>query len=553
MSTIVENITAASNTNGQRIGFPPEYVPDCVIDNRINSVGIEYSVNSGSSWVPIAAGSSAVVDFDPDFFRVRKASLSNFPIPVSFGWTPETEVRLYKDPITGALTAKGAGIDAAEAVGGVTNERFPELSLVRELRALLPTFGSSTADTTRSRSETGPVLYYDTVRGNDSNNGTTALLARRTVPQFLANGQHNSKIFIAAGSTIPLAGIPLTPVNNRCTITVYDGNPASSTFGQEILDQPNPFLRAQAGGWLSDAEIASKYFTIDNGFGETPLGALSLTTGAAINTGSCPNILIRGFVTTNGPTGIVVQGANANTIRLEDFAIRWAQTDPRTNNNRFGGCGIRVTGSAGASPNLSVARCFIEGVGEDVMHAVQASAVTGQITWSDFAVSHACVRQLYNAQHADFVQLGGRPGGVTIRRGVVHHAVQNAPLLTPNATTAIGGILVSTGTTGDTSGTGGLMEDVIMVSNIQHVLMERQPGFTLRRCIGIMSANNPNAALGITASVMLVNAFTGTIFEEDCIWAVNRPVGAGPGIRASISGGAAGTQTNVIDIPNYLG
>lgn len=433
------------------------------------------------------------------------------------------------------------------------NSRWTEIPLLRELRALLPTFGSSTADSTVSRTETGTTFYFDTVRGLDTNTGLSASSPKKTVPQFIGNAQNNSKLMIAAGSTIALSNVALTPVNTRCTITCYDGDPSSSKFGQEIKDQPNPFIRGLLGGWITDSEGSSKYFTINPGWDGLSLGSSSLTTGAALNSGSCPNLLIRGAIFTGCITGIILSGGNTAYARVEDCWFKSCKTDPTTNTNNFGGAGIRVNGSTDVAPTLSLARCFIEGVGEDCIWSWYTSAITGTLTCSDFAIRHTADQQKYNTQHCDVFQLNAYPGAVTIRRGIIQHSTKTAPLLSSTAdTTSIGGCFVSTNTTGNTSGTGGLVEDCIIVSNNQIANIERQSGFTFRRCIGVMSENNPNLPLGITSAALLTAQYSATITEDNCVWAVHRDASQPTSIRASINGAVSNTQIGtVVDVPNF--
>jgi hypothetical protein len=448
---------------------------------------------------------------------------------------------------TGARVARG-------------DRRRVEHTFLEGLRDLAPGFGSSAPDTSRSRVATGEHSYFDTVRGNDANSGLTPALARQTLPQFLANGRHDSKVHIAAGSTVVMPGqAAIIPVNNRCTITVYDGDPVSPTFGQEILDQPNPFQRALLGlAPPTPAELATKFYTVAPGTDGTALGSASLSTGAAFSTGSCPDLLVRGAVVQNCMTGFYCNaGASTNgrSVRIEDTYILSAQTDPTQNTSRFGGVGVRGDGSQNCSPNLNLARVWIEGCGEDVFWLGRMTALSGTFRISDFAIIHLSPRQVYNGQHADVFQFTERPGPVSIRRGVIHHMLRDAPLVESgdNSLSTVGGIVVMVGGAtgyGDATGTGGLVEDVLMVSNSQ-LVNNAQPGLELRRCVGAIAASRPNLGIGVTTGTTsaLVSRVNGTIAENQCAWGINRVQAQAVGIRSNIEGAAANTQAGVSDVP----
>lgn len=433
---------------------------------------------------------------------------------------------------------------------------FVEYDYFQALRSLLPSFGESVPDTSVSRTESGPHLYYDSVRGSDSNNGLSPASPRQSLPQYLANGQHNSKIHIAAGSTVVMQDRwSIIPVNDRCTITVYDGDPASPAFGQEITDQPNPFLRALLGiGPLTEAEIAAKYFRVRPGWDGISLGGSSLSTGAAFNTGSCPNLLIRGAVIDDAVSGFYCNAASdpaGRFVRIEDCYIASAKTDPTANTLRFGGVGVRGDGAWGCSPNIDIARTWIEGCGEDALWLGRMADTTGRLTMSDFVILHTADRQVYGLQHADCLQFSERPGPYTLRRGVIYHSVRTAPLVDGgNAETlSTGGAIAQVGDTTVPASSGGLHEDLLVVSNSQWANIG-QPGGVFRRCIGIFTPDRPNLAMGYTTgtSAALVNRLAEST-EEDCVWAVRRPEAQAVPIRYSFPSVPANTRTGVQEIP----
>lgn len=447
------------------------------------------------------------------------------------------------------------------------DRRLVEHSYVNGLRSMVDGYLSSLPDTSVSRAVTGRTMYYDTNRGNDANSGLSPALPKATLPAYPENGQHDSKVLVAAGSTIvrdvAAGGLAITPVNNKCTISVYDGDSSSPTYGHETLDQPNYRLRAQLGLALpSKKELAKKHYFVDMRTTGYSLGSQSLSVGSAFNTSSCPDLLVRGAVIEDCVTGLYCNaGASLSDryIRFEDSIILKAQTDPTTNTSRFGGVGVRGDGSTNCSPNFSGARLHIEGCGEDVFWFGRKTVLSGGFSLSDFVLVHSGSQIKYNVQHADVWQFSERPGPFTIRRGIVYHRLPDAPLIdTGDGVLSVGGCLVTVGATsgyGDATGTGGLIEDVEFVTNNQ-LLNNSQPGLVMRRCIGVMNSSRPNLSQGYATGVsaLLVQRYAGTTMTEDrCLWSINRPQAQAVAIRASISGAPVSTQVNVTDIPYVSG
>lgn len=416
--------------------------------------------------------------------------------------------------------------------------RFTSTAFTFMLKSVLPTFGSSTPDTTVSRTQSGTTYYYDTVRGLDTNTGLSAAQARKTLPQYLT--ANNSKYMIAAGSTVSRGKLPLIPTAANVVVTCYDGDPLSSKYGQEITDQPNPFIRAQLGGWVSDYEKQTKYWTLDLGF--TATDTISSITTSAVAANSCADFLLRGVVIKGCPSAIYAQ-TNGNALRVEDFVIDSAQTNPDLNSNKFGGVGIRWDTATQQTGTLSVVRFFAEHIGEDFFHAVYPGS--SPVTVSDFAVVHTCDQQKYSSQHADVFQFGANPGAFTIKRGVIAHTLQPGPLTINDSgvSTPVGGIVVQTGTQ-STVTTGGTVQDVIFITGGQISNIFSQAGVQFSRCVGL-AVPTPTAI----TSAMLTWSVNGS--ESDCVWAV-QDAKYGAYVRAILNNSTV-TRTNVTEIPSFGG
>jgi hypothetical protein len=350
------------------------------------------------------------------------------------------------------------------------------------LKSLCLGFGSSVADTSIGGGLTpANTLYYHPVTGLDTNSGLTPALAKKTLP-FSPAG--NTKHLIASGTTISLgdnaANFFNTSNADNVVLSVYDSIASSPTFGQEITNQPNPFIRALACSWITDAEKAKYYFTIDGG--SLPNSA-SLTRGFNIDNGTYRKSVIRGAVIKNCTyTAISLKNAN---LRLEDCVIDTIQAVPTPTNNYYGGVGVR----SDTTGLLDAARLWISNIGEDALWL--GSSSNHKVV--DSAIKHTCNQQKYGVQHCDAIQFNAYPANFVLRRLAILHLVQESPMLNSGSgeITAGGAVVVSTGTAG-TDTPGGLMEDVIYVTNYQGTYFQQQSGVTKRRCIEyIVNKNIP--------------------------------------------------------------
>ena len=465
-------------------------------------------------------------------------------------------VAVKSDPVTGNIGSAGANALLSSGfvreIQGVltgpsgktyptfpsSSGRFDSTAFMFMLKSLVPNFGSSSADTSVSRTQTGNTYFYDPVRGLDTNTGLSASSPKKTFPQYLTAA--NSKYLVAAGTTIFLSGVTMVPTAASVVLSVYDGDPLSPKFGQEIKDQPNPFIRALFGGWVSDDEIQKKYFTIDFGFSTSD--TLTGLTRSAIGTNSCADFLLRGCLIKNCPTAVYAQ-TNGNNLRMEDFVIQSAQANPDMNAFKFGGVGVRWDAAPAKAGSLSMTRFFMEHIGEDCIHAVNSGTTPVSIT--NFAIVHTSDQQKYSSQHCDVFQLGPNPGNFTIQRGVIQHKLNGASVTVNDRGSAVpvGAILVQSGAQ-STVTTGGAVTDCLFVTAGQVANIVTQSGATFTRCIGLsIPTTTP------VTSAMVNWWVAGS--EVDCVWAVqDSQYGSYP---RAIMNNAAVTITNVVEIPSFGG
>lgn len=410
---------------------------------------------------------------------------------------------------------------------------FPYMGDVLALRAaILPSFGSSAADSTVSATGTSS-MYYDTVLGSESNSGTSAFAPKKVIPQYITTA--NRKVFISNTSTVN--AIP-TPTVAGVTITVYDGDMSSSTYGQEIIDQPNPFIRALLGGWVTETEKRKKYFKVLRT--DLDLSTASLTTAQFLHNspgaGAC---LVRGAWFAGGAPNAVYVDQPANTLRLEDSVIdHEVIMDPRLRADKQSCRGIRI-GNNPPTNKCTFARNFVGNVGEDAFYSFGTNNSNAPIIL-DSAFNHKGLGQKYRSQHADVFQFNANPGGFIIRRTIVQHVLGTKIEIVDDGSgkdNPVGAIFISSGTAG-TDTPGGLLEDCILMSNNQIGNVQYQTGVTYNRCIGLLlpSSAEQNAML---------NWFAAGV-ETDCIWGVLDP-SKGGSIRFG-SGVTGSTRTRVTEL-----
>lgn len=433
---------------------------------------------------------------------VFEQARSDLLAPVTLTTPQASAVNQLVSEIAGGSKLVQAKTTAAHFVFGAY------ATIIDEMRKLCPGFGSSARDAVVGGNvSTSAQMWYDPVNGNDANNGSTLALAKRTIPApfYVAN---NTKYFIPSGSTISLNGSTTWIQSDKLNviITVWDSLIGSPTYGQEITWQPDPFMRALFGGWVTDSEKSRLYYTIE--------GNVTSTTGnirgvAVANASSPTKNVIRGAVIRGFGYCAATAGANM-TLRLEDCVIDGIGRTPGVDNGRTGGDGIRVESTTG---KMECARLFVSGVGVDCFW-VLADSTGNSVT--DFAVYHTCDRQAFGSQHADVFQFaGGYPGDFTIRRGVIRLRVQPGNLSdSGNGELNSSGAVLMSSNGGATVRSGGLMEDVVFVSNHHGVHMNDQGGMTYRRVVGLLEGQTSNAPHG---NVVYHGAGSNT--EDACVWA----------------------------------
>jgi len=297
--------------------------------------------------------------------------------------------------------------------------------LLRYCNSLKNGFNYYAPDTTYSVGAAGSNVYYDTINGSDSNNGTTYLLAKKTVPINATALPANTKVWIAAGSTIRLSFLTdirgLYLLNAGTVVTVYDRN-----TGSEIFHQPNPFELAYLGGSPTEEQRMTLYFTIEGDADTIP--AYSGTNGIGIRTHGAGNIM-RGFWIKGCAQGInsTLGDENCEDYVLENCARNssWDIDNGVTMN--YGGVGVNIT--AGGTGGGRHARFLIDQPGEDAVWNGASGACAPAMKWIDFAIRHHCRKQLSNNQHADVFQYGHTQGATIFQRGIIEHIVKEDVML----------------------------------------------------------------------------------------------------------------------------
>jgi hypothetical protein len=343
-------------------------------------------------------------------------------------------------------------------------------SAMYRLIASCANFGSSAADTaTGGGVITGTTLYYHPQLGNDSNSGLTALLPKQNLPLTLSG---STKYLIASGSTITLSQTVSGIYNlfsDNIVVSVYESNTRSSSFGQEITNFENPFNRALLGNWVNESERQAKYYTIDG------VDIYNINNNRAFNVDHASiviNACIRGaWIKNTRRAGIVAKRANC---RIEDCVFEDVQNG-LVLDEVYGGVAVRAENLL---CNMSIARCWFSGAGEDTMWLYEAN--TNYI--ADCAIIHNSEKQMYASQHCDVIQWSANVADFTVRRVVASHKSKDTTLI-PNLseTLSLGSFLMDTG--GSPTRTSGLMEDVVYMTNRQGTNFELRGGVTKNRCI----------------------------------------------------------------------
>jgi hypothetical protein len=399
-----------------------------------------------------------------------------------------------------------------------------------KIKPLVSNFGSSLSDTSVSRTESGNTVYIDEVRGNDSNDGLDKKHPKKTFLWRITAS--NQKWLIAAGSVLNIGTSEIELISSRLTMSVYDGNPESQTFGNEIIDQPNPFERALKNQWVTESEKNTKYFTIIASY--DPL-KVSGACPCIMNESGC-DLLLRGAIikNKNGGSGITNRGKKSK-IRVEDCVFEDIVAIGRP--DHFGGCAVRI--ESNTTLNNIICRCFFIRIGEDVIWGVNANQ-NYPVILTDSAIIHHAEGQKYSGQHADVLQMQGNPGKFIVRRCVIEHKLSSDPVIDDgDGTVTIGGTIVAPSESSDGL-TGGLIEDCIIFSNKQIHNIKSQKEVEMRRVIGVF------LPLKNRKRDSMLYWFVGGI-ETDCVWAILDGKSGG-NIRYE---GDTVNKTNVFDIINY--
>jgi len=376
-------------------------------------------------------------------------------------------------------------------------------TILADMMRLCPGFGSSAKDSGVATGVTPTAtIYIHPTLGLDANAGTSHTAPKQTLP---ASAVAATKYLVAAGTTVTagIGVISLHTAANNSVLSVYDANASSPTYGQEITWQPDPFLRALFGGWHNAEERSTMYFTLQGtGDESASINARGVNFGSASAITCVRGAIIRGF------RYAAVSASGGARVRVEDSIIEDILSAPSSANTYYGGAGIRCDAAAS---RVDIVRCFIERVGEDIFY----NTGTAGFSFTDSAINHITQRQIYGVQHCDVTQLPAYPNQFVKRRLVIRHQVAGTVLLNSGngETTAAGAVVMCTGTAG-TDTPGGLIEDVVFVTNRQGTYFQRQTGVTLRRVVGLLVGDTSLSQ----AAAMLTWDRTGNT-EDGCVFA----------------------------------
>ncbi|UQA59924.1 hypothetical protein [Polyangium aurulentum] len=273
------------------------------------------------------------------------------------------------------------------------------------------------------------------------------------------------KLLIASGTTIasitPGAPVAVISMNAESCISVYDSDPSSPTFGQEILDQRDPFDWGMKGWWPDEAYIQRNYFTLD---GLAPVEAGNLdgngNTGVQFN-GTSPNKVFRGARIKNCQRA-AAQCQNGAPFQVDSCIFDHIQRTP-TDVAKHAGNPVRVEG---ACQDARIYNNWSDQGGTDQIWA--ASEGTNNIKVIGNAIRSLLPTAAYNSAHCDGLQLSGAVSGLEVRRNIIDLRADETKL--PINDDSSGNPLLqlacirNTGTDGDPA-VGAIVEDNILCSN----------------------------------------------------------------------------------------
>ncbi len=439
---------------------------------------------------------------------------------------------------TGHAGGGGSGSGAGGSGGGgvVGTSPFTYLEPMLATTQQIAGFGSATPDMTRTTPARAKTYFIDPKDGDDAHDGLTPTSPRKTLPDL----QNTSWIvtsdvayLIRAGTTLPApsTSAPTFQIESasNVTISVYEGDPSSPNFGQEVVDQPNPFDRAMARGWITDAELQAKYFTLDT---ERPVDNADTGTGyAGISIeGTGAHVVLRGINFVNfSAAALLVRGGY--DVRMEDVFIGRVNRDPTLNASHFGGNLVRVDDSANGA-NLDIARLFVKSGPEDAFWFV-AKHGDQMMHVADFAIADDLANQVYGCQHADVFQGQEAIGDFVVRRGMVEH-VQRKPgaaMTDPNGpggcvdqTMFQGKFFINSGSTTESLSIGNpTFEDVVVATSYEAFYLDSQKNFEIHR-FGVVAVPRADCKPGAD-QVNFLGASTGVEDTTAYTFLDNRPSG----------------------------
>ena len=253
--------------------------------------------------------------------------------------------------------------------------------------------------------------WIDALNGKSSNSGNSTEDPLDLVPYSIEAYTHYQ---VAAGSVFQydvLYNNKTVNVSNPwMSVTVYD-----RSTGNEISDQPSPYLRALECKWVTQEEINTKYFSFICNCDKMVDVDIPWVASFGGKIPANSQFRLRGAYMKGFNIGAVVAGTGgwwdvSDCILIDNKQIQTTEV---------AGFGIRLEGeTTGGSHRFT--RIFISGSGEDAIWAAKATDRATSWLFAESAIHHR-PETIMSGSHTDCIQFGKTPGNLRIKRVVMEH------------------------------------------------------------------------------------------------------------------------------------
>ena len=191
MPVIRVGVQAVASSNGQTVDLESAFASLATITNQ-GAESCQYSVNGGSSWTTITAGSTASPAVTVSSLLVRKSSLGAYPLPIDVTFTAADGViggdgaliALYETTPYVTLTATGTAFTGAcELAGWYCSVAAGNITIYDALSA------TGTAIVPATALVAGPMPIFGA--------GTTGKLALTTGCHVVLSGAATVRVLVA--------------------------------------------------------------------------------------------------------------------------------------------------------------------------------------------------------------------------------------------------------------------------------------------------------------------------------------------------------------------